>query len=110
MPTTFSFKDSTGRSVTVEKIRRLATDILKTQSIYVILEGDTLDLIAVKMYGQGNERLRSLIIEKNMSKLIDNGFDISTMIGETLDIPPADQATRVVDSVIIPNAVSFDDL
>ena len=69
------FTDINGKSFVVKEMREYPTDVTLRQA-YKVRSEDTLDLIAVKQYGEGTESDSYKIFDYNREAIVDNQFSL----------------------------------
>lgn len=70
-----TFTDINGKAVVLKEMREYPTDTTLKEK-YTVQNGDCLDLIAVKEYGDGSESDSYKIYDENVETIVDNGFSL----------------------------------
>ena len=78
-----SFTTAEGTSVIIKDMREF--DIQTVNQNYGLREGDTLDMVAVNMYGDNAESDGYKIFDQNVAKIVDNNFSLKNI--KQLEIP-----------------------
>ena len=78
-----SFVTAEGNAIIIKDMREF--DIQTINQNYALREGDTLDMIAVNMYGDNAESDGYKIFDQNVTKIVDNNFSLTNI--KQLEIP-----------------------